>query len=228
MIDVHTHTLPGIDDGSKSVEESVSMLTSLARQGVTMVAATPHYYATQYAPEEFLARREKAARHLRSALTGEEPPVILGAEVLFFEGISQTERLPDLRIGDTPLLLLEMPFGPWSDRWVREILAVNEREGITVLLAHVDRYLHFTTPAVLEALCAHADAFLRFGTRRRMLPMLGEGMIHFLGSDCHNLTTRPPDMADAVAMIRKKLGPDMIAHLETMERRYFSDCGGVA
>ena len=64
MIDVHTHILPGIDDGSKSVEMSLEMLRILASQGVTTVVATPHFYATRNNPESFYEDRQRAREQL--------------------------------------------------------------------------------------------------------------------------------------------------------------------
>ena len=57
MIDLHTHVLPGMDDGSRSPEESARMLRELAAQGVTLAAATPHFYAGENSPDRFLRRR---------------------------------------------------------------------------------------------------------------------------------------------------------------------------
>ena len=64
MLDIHTHILPGIDDGSRSVEQSVSMLQCEAEQGVTTVALTPHYDAKRETPAQFVQRREVAKEHL--------------------------------------------------------------------------------------------------------------------------------------------------------------------
>ena len=56
MIDIHSHILPGMDDGSSSIEESLAMARESARQGVRLIAATPHFYATEENPHRFLAR----------------------------------------------------------------------------------------------------------------------------------------------------------------------------
>ena len=61
MIDFHSHILPGIDDGSKSVEESIELLRMLSVQEVDTVAATPHFYASDGSPEEFFERRDASA-----------------------------------------------------------------------------------------------------------------------------------------------------------------------
>ena len=54
MIDIHTHILPGLDDGSSSIEESEKMLCMLSEQGVDTVVATPHFYIDDTKGEEFL------------------------------------------------------------------------------------------------------------------------------------------------------------------------------
>ena len=64
MIDFHSHILPGIDDGSKSVEMSIKMLRREAQQGISRVVATPHFYPQTDNPERFLRRRAEAERIL--------------------------------------------------------------------------------------------------------------------------------------------------------------------
>ena len=84
--DFHSHILPGVDDGSTSLEESLAMLTLEAEQGVRHVVATPHFYAHHDTPEAFLSRRAAAEAMLREALKDhpELPGFTVGAEVYFF------------------------------------------------------------------------------------------------------------------------------------------------
>ena len=65
MIDFHTHILPGMDDGSKDVRESVSMLRLEGKRGIDTVCLTPHFYAEQNSPEQFLERRKRAWQKLK-------------------------------------------------------------------------------------------------------------------------------------------------------------------
>ena len=125
MIDLHSHILPQMDDGSRSVDESLQMLAALAAQGVTDVAATPHFYASENSPERFLARRRHAWQRLAPHLTASLPAVHLGAEVLFFEGIAGYDKLTQLCLTGTDALLLEMPFRPWSRRMSKPPCRVN-------------------------------------------------------------------------------------------------------
>ena len=84
MIDLHTHILPNVDDGSSSLEESLALLRMLASQGVTLTAATPHFYAASDKPEQFFLRRESAWQQLSAAMESGMPCVLLGAEVAFY------------------------------------------------------------------------------------------------------------------------------------------------
>ena len=117
MMDFHSHILPGADDGSRSVEESLAMLKMAAEQGVRHMVATPHFYAHHDDPAAFLERRAEAWQRLAEAMTRQPglPDISLGAEVYFFRGISQSDVMEDLIIQGTRCLLVEMPESPWTD-----------------------------------------------------------------------------------------------------------------
>ncbi len=199
MLDIHTHILPGMDDGSKSVECSISLLREEAAQGVGEVVLTPHFYADQNSVAQFLERREKAWSCLLPRITEGMPRLRLGAEVQYFEGICGADGLEQLKIQGSGILLLEMPFCKWTERMIRDVLELNSRYGMQVLLAHVERYLSFqdkkTMARLVEAgvLCqSNLSFFNRWQTRHRAISMLNRDMIHVLGSDCHSLEHRAP------------------------------------
>ena len=229
MIDLHSHILPGMDDGSADVEESLWLLNTLAEQGVTLVAATPHFYANQEYPEPFLRRRERSMAQISACVTATHPVIRLGAEVHYFEGISQAEGVERLCIEGTSLFLLEMPYGGWSRRMVDEILELSRRSGITVVLAHVDRYLRHQPESVWEQLRgngvllqANAEPFTRRLGSGRVLRLLRDGKVHFLGSDCHNSHDRAPCLAQAKACIERKLGQSALWQLTDAEHKWFT------
>lgn len=227
MVDLHSHILPNVDDGSRSLEESLELLERSAAQGITAIAATPHFYASQDNPERFLERRAEAAERLQSAWNPNFPRMLLGAEVYYYSGIHNSGLMTRMRLEGTPLLMVEMPFTKWSDWMVDEILDLNGDSETQVVLAHIDRYLAMNSPNVLEALLengvlmqANAESFLNWRKRRQMLRMVERGQIHFLGSDCHNLTTRPPCLQEAVRVIEKKLGGNAVKNLFAAGERY--------
>ena len=194
-----------------------------AAQGVTRIAATPHFYAEENSTSEFLERREASVSLLKQVWHPGLPELRLGAEVCWFEGISQTEGLEALRIEGTRLLLLEMPFAPWRERQLREVWMLQARPEITVVLAHIERYLHWQEKEVWDMLAdwgvlnqCNASFFLLRKTRRKALRMLREGRVHLLGSDCHNMEQRPPQLGKAMALFREEERRQLLAYEEEL------------
>lgn len=220
MIDWHTHILPGMDDGSRNVEESVAMMRAQTSQGVGTVIATPHFYANDEPVESFLDRRQKALEAFRAVWTEDEPEIRLGAEVRYYPGISHMPELKSLRIEGSKLLLLEMPMTGWTEYMVRELIELSRRSDIRIVMAHVERYMGIQDQRVWDRIyeCGilaqvNASFFASFSTRRKALSLLKSGRIHFVGSDCHNTTSRPPELGRAFDTIRKKLGDDYVCRM---------------
>lgn len=232
MLDLHTHILPGVDDGSSSVEMSIAMLEAEAQQGVSCVMATPHFYAHRDWPETFFARREKAWNALAAAAVDRShlPRVLLGAEVSYYNGMSESEVLPEFCLGQSPYLLVEMPMGLWPERTFWELQAIYDRQGITPILAHVERYFPVfgkeqllqrleTLPVLLQV---NAGYILDRKTAASAKNLLQQGRVHLLGSDCHNMEDRPPRLGQAVQQIRQQLGEDVLARIGLYKQRILS------
>lgn len=220
MIDFHSHILPAIDDGSKNVEESVQLLQMLKSQGVNTVVATPHFYANHHTPSEFLQKRRDAYDRLTKVWTEQSPQILLGAEVRYYEGISRMQELSSLCIEGTKLLLLEMPFARWTEYAVSELVHLASTGKVVVLLAHVERYFSFQSADVWKRLIengiimqANASFFAELKTRRKAIKLLKERFIRLLGSDCHGVKMRSPQMDKALQRIEKKLGGETVERL---------------
>lgn len=219
MIDIHTHILPGVDDGSSSPEQSHQMLCLAKQQGVALIFATPHFSAVKEDPTSFLQRRQ-AARDALCLSEATMPQLRLGAEVAYFGGINHCQELTALRLEGTKLLLLEMPFSPWTDRIVEEVCSIRQQLDLIPVLAHVERYSRksqmdrYRKHLIRETLFqCNAEYFLRFSSRGKALQQLKNGQIHVIGSDAHNLSHRISRMDEAAAVIRKKLGDSALAQL---------------
>ena len=141
MIDFHSHILPMLDDGSKSVDESLEMLRMLSEQGVKRVVATPHFYANDESVDDFLKRRAESFERLKGHLTDDLPEIMLGAEVRYYNGISRLDRLRKLTVENSRLLLLEMSTAKWTEYVVNELIELSNSGDLTVALAHIERYL---------------------------------------------------------------------------------------
>ena len=222
IIDFHSHVLPGIDDGSTCVEESIAMLRMEAEQGIRHVVATPHFYAQHDSIEGFLERRAEAERRLREEMAKHEglPGLTVGAEVYYFRGISQSDVLQKLTIGSNSFSMIEMPMATWTEAMYRELEQIYRNQGIRPIVAHVDRYFTrfrtFGIPEKLEELPVLVQAngsFFRGWNTSRGMRMLRNEQIHLLGSDCHNLSNRRPNLGKAIAMIEKHYGQPILERI---------------
>lgn len=228
MIDFHTHILPGIDDGSDSLQTSADMLREEARQGIRAVLLTPHYYAGENSPQRFLEKREHAWEALCPYLDERCPKLYLGAEVQYFEGISSAEEIYRLRIANTNLLLLEMPFCRWSSRMLDEVLALQADGDIQVVLAHIERYLNMQSKETWQLLRdsgvwmqSNLSFFTHWKTRHKAVKMLSRGQIHFLGSDCHNMGSRRPGWDQLPAKVLSMLREGRV--YESLQQSLYED-----
>ena len=198
IIDLHSHVLPGIDDGSPDVDTSLAMLRQQAAQGVDVVCATSHYYAEHSSISGFCMRRDEALHKLLSAGTEGLPRIVPAAEVAFFTGISERPGLERLCIQGTRTLMLEMPFTHWNGFQLEEVEALVLDRGFRVVLVHPERFCikgaNRDNLRMLEqlpvALQVNAKTLLSWSTRRLGLELLRETFCPLLASDCHNLTSR--------------------------------------
>lgn len=223
ITDLHSHVLPGIDDGSQSVEQSMEMLRHARRLGVTRMVATPHFYAHNDDPTHFLQLRAEAEAALRAAMATDQdlPELIMGAEVYYFPGMSDATELMDLTIGDTCFLLVEMPPTPWTEDMYQELEQIELKQGLIPVLAHIDRYLTvwnqygiFRKLKNLSVLIQANGGFFRNPkTQKWALRLLRKGKIHLLGSDCHDMDRRRPELPLALEQI-PQWGIDQIKRWE--------------
>lgn len=223
MVDFHTHILPQVDDGSKSLDDSVEMVRLLAQQGVGLIAATPHFYADNDTVSAFLQRRDEALGLLVNALPSGSPRILPGAEVSYYEGISRLDGLRKLCFDGCGVLLMEMPMARWHDSCVRELLALSAEPDVRLVIAHGERYLHYQSDDTVNALLqndvliqTNASTLLKPISRIKALKLLKNGVFHIIGSDCHNTSSRPPNIGDAYKVLRKKLGNNFVDNMQDL------------
>ncbi len=225
MIDYHSHILPRMDDGPQSLSESLEMLHCSFHQGVDVMVSTCHFYADDEDPDRFVRRRNEAFFRLQDAmLTRPEgyPVIVLGAEVLYFPGISQAEGIEKLRIGCRSSILVEPPMMPWSDSMLDEIMELGLNLECKPVIAHVDRFMNFLEDEslidrVLERnmlVQVNGSYFLNQKTVKTALRNLKNGKIHLIGSDCHNLLDRAPNLGEVRRVMRAYRAESEFAILE--------------
>ena len=225
MTDYHAHILPGVDDGPETPEESIEMLRISAMQGVKRVYAT-HYYADEEDPEVFLQRRNEAYQRLRCYYSSLErkpklPKVLAGAEIYYFPGMATCEELRPMGLTETGLLLIEPPMAPFSNRMLDEIEAVGKNLGMKPVIAHLDRFCRVLDDMALFDRVAERDILIQVNAsffiyrdlREFALAKLEEGKIHMMGSDCHNLEERAPNLGMAAEIICENNFEEVLAKL---------------
>ena len=221
LVDLHSHILPEIDDGSPDVGTSAAMLRREAEQGVDVVCATSHYYAKYNSIPAFCERRAEALERLSSVLTAELPRVLPAAEVAYFPHMEEQDLMP-LCIQGTRTLMLEMPFSDWTGLQLETVEALVLDCRYDVVLVHPERFCFSKSNRhKLEKLAelpiglqVNAGSLLRWGTRRLALDLLQMAQYPLLGSDCHNLTSRPPNLKEGRKVVMQKLGEAFLKKID--------------
>lgn len=231
MIDIHTHILSGIDDGSHSVEESVKLLQMLEKQNVDTVALTPHYYGRNKNIHKFIANREAAFAQLEEAYRG-SVRLVKGCECNISTCANNDfSDLAALVLENTHYILTEMSFeNEWSNElWSRLNKLLDT--GLVPVIAHVELY-----PAVrkrpeiacrlIESGCLlqiNCDSVLDKTVYPLVKALIGHEQVHCLGSDTHNTDRRPPRYSEAVERLTADFGGDFVEKLQENMRGVLSD-----
>lgn len=228
MIDIHSHVLPGIDDGSKNRSMSLQMLKESHKQGIDTVVATPHFYIKNDTIDSFLKHRNNAYSHLMDSIKEEQniPNIYLGAEVFYFNGISKIENLEKLCINNGKYLLLEMPFAKWNNRVFQEVEDIIYNRKLIPVIAHLERFVSFQKGTNnIDRLLGmrviaqmNGEHLLGFFSKGKALKWLKNGTVQLLGSDMHNIESRPQNLGYACEIVRKKLGNDVIENIIKLSR----------
>ena len=196
MIDLHSHVLPGVDDGARTLEQSLDIANAAYRDGIRMLAATPHVRSDYPTEPETM---ERLVAELRAALAERDISLDLrpGGEI----ALDQLPALApeDLRRfglgGSRGYLLLEMPYAGWP-HGLRERVFELQLQGLTPVLAHPERNADVqASPARLEELvaagalvqvtAASVDGRLGRSARASALDLIKRGLAHLLASDAH-------------------------------------------
>lgn len=211
LYDFHSHILPGMDDGYDCAESAIEALKISYDQGVRHMVATPHYYSDE-SVDSFLERRQRAMDTLQAAMDkdgGPFPEICLGAEVAYYPNICFSEELQKLCIGKSNYLLLEPPFRMWGIEVLRDVQSICNAGEIVPILAHIERYIPIQNKRIAQQMLAlelrlqmNAEFILERKTRRFAKRMLKENPAFLLGSDCHNLTDRTPQLGQALDTLR--------------------------
>ena len=216
--DFHSHILPEMDDGASSSDISVAMLMSLKQQNMDFVCLTPHYSYHRESIDLFLARRAESYHKLMEALQqkGLEdavPQIKFAAEVRVETSLMEEPDLHKLCYTGTCALLLELPFNKLENRIYETIENIALKYHIIPVIAHFERYKEFYDREDRERILSlpyviiqiNAETVQSFSERKFVFSLISQGVPVILGSDAHNMTSRPPDIEKAYNKIDAKI-----------------------
>ena len=233
MIDLHHHLLPGLDDGAKTIEDSVAMAKLAVADGITHVVCTPHANG-QYAYDR--AVNEAKLAELRARLQQQDVALTLGLGCDFhlsYDNIQDAKDHPSrYAINGQSYLLVEIPdYG--LPRGLTEIFYELQLAGLTPILTHPERN------PTLQADMSRLEEWMRGGVliqvtgdsvrgsmgrqaEKMAHQLLARRWVHFLATDAHNTGSRPPRLSEARGIVAKKYSAEYATFLcETNPRAVF-------
>ena len=206
MIDIHSHILPGVDDGSRSLEMTKNILAEYVREGIEKVMCTPHQGKALRRPEVLKAAFAKLVDDVK------DYPVqlLLGSEIYYYEGM-----LPDMNSGElltlnnTKYVLVE--FSTRNDVvYIPDAVYDLSVAGYRPIVAHIERYDYLKESAWTEIkdngalIQVNAASFAKKDYAKTIKRLFKRGVVDFIASDCHSDGRRNVDFTAARAYITKK------------------------
>lgn len=229
MIDIHTHILPGVDDGLQTIGEALLMAEDAVSQGVTVMVATPHL--------RWPGRQALSATQIRESVEdlnalvqakGIPVEVLPGCEIPLEQSLPERLLRDEwMSLGDEGrAVLVEPPWGEWPASG-KAVLQTLLDAGWTVVLAHPERHASFQRNlAPLEEL-VQMGVHLQVSTgslipgrstpaaARCAYELMERHLVSVVASDCHGVTYRRCDMGEAAELIERTYGRHVARMLTT-------------
>lgn len=229
MIDLHSHILPGIDDGARTLEDSIEMARLAVKDGIRLLAATPHHNNGRFSNESYNVTQ--AIDSLNQELSRQCIPlkVLPGQEIRIndlFWGEWEAGNL--LTLNDSCYMLIELP-NQHVPRDIGDVIHEMKLKGIVPIIAHPERnselanemdiLMELVEAGALSQVTTHSLNGL-FGSRIRQIAMkmCQRRLIHIVASDAHNADKRPFGMSATYDLINRKLGKSFVQYYKDNAR----------
>lgn len=225
MIDIHSHLLYGIDDGSKSIEESISIISKLNKIGIKDIILTPHYINGS----SYVSSRKKNLEllsNLKNELKNNniDTNLYLGNEIYIDEDIKNLVKKGEISpLNDTKYLLIELPMSGDKENYIDIFLELIEL-GYTVILAHPERYYSIQKDynliyeileigVILQANIGSILGDYGKSAKKTLKKLLKDDFITFFGTDIHHEKKDYAFLDKAKSKLRKYISEDKINKL---------------
>lgn len=214
MIDMHTHILPGVDDGPATVEESIELLELAEVEGITHILTTPHAYSPHYDVSKEKVLNGLATLQEEVKKRGLKIQLYSGQEIRIHDKVvERIERGEALALANSRYVLLELPSSgipAYTIAVIQGILNVNKvpiiahPERNRAIMENPNRLERLITNGALAQVTAGSLAG-HFGkaVQKRSLQLVEANLIHAYGSDVHNKKTRPFLFDEGLAYLEK-------------------------
>ncbi len=231
-VDVHSHILHHLDDGPEHLETALKILEEEYRQNVETVILTPHYKDFDTPIDTFIDRRSRRVAEIEAAAKEKGiaiPKLRLGAEVFMACNLSEVEGIEKLAIEGTRYILVEMPYTGWNDWMFDSLYALSAKKNLTPIIAHVERYGNVDKKKIekLSSLDVYfqinADSLMERGYKQVALKMIRQNLIHFMGSDVHNLSSRSAKLEEGYHILSKKVSGEFAHYLNVNSHLLLDD-----
>lgn len=209
FIDIHNHTIPLVDDGSNSFEESLEMIQEMINQGITDAILTPHIQSV--ATKGTIDDKINNFNKLKTLIKEKNLPINIyfGHEVRYVSHLKP--KYQELVINNTNYLLMEFSYG--NDPDILEVVLNLSALGLKVIIAHVERYRYLNYNKIVDLKLNGAliqvnaktiyEPFSR-GVKKLVHKLLKNKIIDFIATDAHNTTKRPVDLKKAYEFLKDK------------------------
>ncbi len=231
MVDIHSHILPCLDDGSSSVEESLELLRLMKKQGIDKVFATPHFYPQIHNFEEFSTSVFESLNILNDNIKFNSlPEIYLGSELLYFAGMGDSDSLSEFCFEGSSYLLLELCSNHLDNLLIEDLKKMIHDKKLKPILAHIERYfdckninklLKFVKKENI-ALQINAASVLENQLYKNIKKLIKKDMITYIATDSHSVGERPPLMDEALAVLENDFGKDYVKKLEQNSEDLFN------
>ena len=227
MIDMHSHILPGIDDGSRDDEETFKLLREASEAGFTKIVSTSHYYLGYYEEEEKV--RKEYIDSINSKLRDSNPnlQVCIGSEIFITNQIvSLLYEHKASSINGTKYVLFELPFIAKAQNLKNVIYSLMSNNYIPII-AHPERYRYVQKDpnSLLELLNIGVLFQSNFGSiigqygkeaQKTVKLLLKNNFIHFLGTDAHRKNTIYTVIPEAIDSLKEIISEKELEELTTI------------
>ena len=217
MIDFHSHILPGIDDGSRSIEQTIRMLKEAKEAGFTKIISTSHYIEGYYESDE--AERTKLLNEVQKNISGIE--LYLGNEIYITNNmINLIQNKKASTINNSKYVLFEFPLSAKSMN-DKEVVYRLIENGFVPVIAHPERYSYVQdNPEYIEELAEMGALFqANYGSiigmygkkaEKTLKKLLKNDLIRFFGSDSHRIDQVYTKMPKILKKLHKFLSDEEI------------------